>query len=85
MSESEITCQELVEIITDYLEGKLPAAERARFDVHLANCDGCRTYLDQMRQTIRLVGSLSEEDLSNPSRTKLLDVFRGWKRSSPQD
>jgi anti-sigma factor RsiW len=81
MAESEMTCQELVEIITDYLEGKLPAVERARFDVHLASCDGCRTYLDQMRQTIRLVGSLSDEDLSNTARTKLLDVFRGWKRS----
>jgi anti-sigma factor RsiW len=70
-----------VEIITDYLEGKLSAAERARFDVHLASCDGCRTYFDQMRQTNRLVGSLSEEDVSNPARMKLLNVFRGWKRT----
>ena len=79
MSQPEMTCQELVEVITAYLEGKLSAAERARFEAHLSGCDGCRTYLDQMRQTIRLVGALSEEDIPDDARDKLLDVFRAWK------
>jgi anti-sigma factor RsiW len=79
MSQPEMTCQELVEVITNYLEGKLSAAERARFEAHLSGCDGCRTYLDQMRQTIRLVGELSEEAIPDDARDKLLDVFRAWK------
>lgn len=80
MSQPEMTCQELVEVITDYLEGKLPPAERTRFEAHLSGCDGCRTYLDQLRQTIRLVGTLSEDAVPDEARNKLLDVFRAWKR-----
>ena len=80
MSQPEMPCQELVEVITDYLEGKLPPAERARFEAHLSGCEGCRTYLDQMRQTIRLAGTLSEDTIPDATRNKLLDVFRGWKR-----
>ena len=80
MSQPEMTCQELVEVITDYLEGKLLPAERARFEAHLSGCDGCRTYLDQMRQTIRLAGTLSEDTIPYATRNKLLDVFRAWKR-----
>jgi anti-sigma factor RsiW len=79
MSTAELTCKELVEIVTDYLEDRLPPAERQRFEQHLVGCEGCANYLDQMRQTIRLVGRLSEESISAPNRERLLRAFRDWK------
>ena len=72
-------CRELVELITDYLEGTLPASERARFERHLAGCDGCQAYLDQMRQTIDALGRLPPESLSPEAQSKLLEAFRGWR------
>jgi anti-sigma factor RsiW len=77
--ERALTCQELVELVTAYLEQVLPPDERARFDDHVAGCPGCATYVDQMRETIRLVGTLTEEDLSPGAREQLLGVFRAWK------
>jgi anti-sigma factor RsiW len=76
---NELTCQELVELVTDYLEGTLPAADRARFEAHLARCDGCDTYVEQMRQTIRLTRRLSEDSLAPEAREDLLRTFRDWK------
>ncbi len=61
MASNELTCKELVELVTDYLEGVLPPAERRRFEEHLAGCQGCWNYLQQMRATIRLTGQLTEE------------------------
>ena len=75
----DLTCAQLVELVTDYLEGRLAPAERARFEEHLGFCDWCVTYLEQMRQTIRAVGRLKGEDLSPELQDKLLDVFRGWQ------
>jgi anti-sigma factor RsiW len=72
----------LVELVTDYLEGRLPPAERERFESHLRGCDGCQTYLDQMRQTIRVLGTLPEDAVSDAARVKLLETFRAWKRRS---
>jgi len=80
MTSEELTCQELVELITDYIEGALSPAERARFDEHLAICTGCRNYLDQMQTTIRTLGQLKESDLEPVARDDLLEVFREWKR-----
>jgi anti-sigma factor RsiW len=77
--ERALTCQELVELVTAYLEQVLPPAERARFDAHVAGCPGCATYVDQMRETIQLLGTLTEEDLSPVARDQLLGVFRAWK------
>ena len=74
-----ITCQELVEVITDYIEGTLPEEDRERFDAHLELCDGCRIYLDQMRHTIAAVGRLNEESLDPRAREELVQAFRGWK------
>ncbi len=76
----ELTCQELVELITDYLEGHLPAPERARFEAHLADCPDCPVYLEQMRQTIRLLGRLPTERIPPAAREELLRAFREWKR-----
>ena len=55
-----MTCIELVELVTEYLEGSMPAEQRARFEEHVSGCDGCTTYLEQFRTTIRLTGMLSE-------------------------
>lgn len=81
----DLPCQELVELVTDYLEDALPAETRARFELHIADCPYCGTYLDQMRLTIALTGRLAEGDLSPESRDALLDAFRNWRatESSP--
>jgi predicted anti-sigma-YlaC factor YlaD len=81
MALNELTCKELVELVTDYLEGVLPPAERRRFEEHLAGCQGCRDYLQQMRETIRLTGQLTEEAIEPQAREALLHVFRAWKNS----
>ena len=78
----EMSCRELVEVITDYLEGVMPAADRARFDAHLKDCPYCVNYLAQMRETIAALGELSEESLSPDARGQLLKAFRGWARSA---
>lgn len=76
----ELTCQELVELVTDYLEARLPVAEQERFEAHLDVCQGCRTHLEQMRQTLRVAGRLREEAVPPAERDALLAAFRGWKR-----
>ena len=76
----ELTCSELVGLITEYLEGALPPVDRARFDTHLDSCLGCRIYLDQMRLTIQTVGRLGEESLPPQGREALLHAFRAWKQ-----
>ena len=79
MTIEALTCQELVELVTDYLEEKLPVAERERFEAHIATCQGCRHYLAQMRQTIDLAGKLTEEAIAPQTQEKLLQAFRDWK------
>jgi anti-sigma factor RsiW len=74
-----LTCRELVELVTDYLEGALPPEDRSRFEAHLAGCRGCRTYLRQMRQTIRLAGRLTEDAVPAAAERRLLRAFRAWK------
>jgi predicted anti-sigma-YlaC factor YlaD len=74
-----MTCKELVEIVTDYIEGSLPAADRILFDEHLLDCDGCRNYLEQMRHTIKLTGRLHEENLTPPQKDDLVRLFQNWK------
>ena len=76
----ELSCRELVELVTDYLENALPLAERVRFEEHLIACPGCQTYLEQMRQTIDVLGRVTEESLEPAARDQLLDLFRNWKR-----
>jgi anti-sigma factor RsiW len=76
---AELTCKELVELVTDYLEDLLPSAERARFELHLRACPDCRVYLAQMRAVIALSGSLAETDLEPEARGELLAVFRDWR------
>lgn len=74
----ELTCRELVRLVTDYLEETLPEIDRRRFDAHLAACDGCTTYLAQVQDTIRITGTLTEESLAPEARDELLAAFRTW-------
>jgi anti-sigma factor RsiW len=80
MTVDELACKELVELVTEYLEDTLPSAERARFDAHLKKCDGCHTYLEQMRQTIRALGTLEDETVTEEAKRILLEAFRSWKK-----
>ena len=79
----DLTCAELVELVSDYVEGALPPAERASFEEHLTVCEGCVNYLDQMRTTIALTGRLRSDDLSPEVQAELVDAFRGWRANSP--
>jgi anti-sigma factor RsiW len=82
---SELSCRELVELVTDYLEGALDASERARFEEHLAICEGCRSYLEQMRTTIAVTGSVDDNALEPGALDRLLAAFGDWKRARPAD
>jgi predicted anti-sigma-YlaC factor YlaD len=74
-----MTCKELVELVTEYLEGELSPGDGERFEEHLSICPGCEAYIDQMRSTIRVLGSLSEEAIEPQARDALLAAFRDWK------
>ena len=78
-----MTCVELVELVTEYLEGPLPPEQRTRFEAHLDECPGCANYLDQMRRTIELTGRLREDDVLPQAMHSLLEAFRGWRSVSP--
>ena len=73
-----ITCREMVELVTDYLESRMPQWDRFQFERHIAACDGCTRYLEQMRTTIRVTGRLTEEQISPEARDALRGVFRAW-------
>lgn len=76
--ERELTCREIVELVTAYLEDALDAADRERFEEHLVFCDGCGNYLEQMRETMRLTGRVTEE-IPAELEARLLEAFRGWR------
>jgi anti-sigma factor RsiW len=74
-----LDCDEFVELVTAYLEGGLAPETERLFVAHLAECDGCARYLDQIRQTMRTLGGLRPESLTTDARERLLDAFRGWR------
>jgi len=75
----QLSCQELVELVTDCLEGALPEADRDGFEHHIEGCTGCGEYVRQMRETIELTGSLTPADVSPQAESALLAAFRDWK------
>ena len=79
MTGGDLTCKEVVEIVSDYLEDALSAQDRARFEAHLAGCAGCTTYVEQMREIIRLTGMLTEDLVPVEQRERLRQAFRDWK------
>jgi anti-sigma factor RsiW len=72
-------CQQFVELVTDYLEGALSPADRRKFEAHLAFCPLCTEYFAQFRETIRLTGRITPEDLTPQMRTDLTDLYRRWR------
>jgi anti-sigma factor RsiW len=80
---ADIPCQQVVEMVTDYLEGSLPRRQRRRLERHLAGCPHCSEYLAQIRATIRLTGRLRSEDLSPEMAEDLGEVYRRWRDEDP--
>lgn len=79
-----LTCREFVELVTDYLEGALDPQLRRQFELHLSRCEGCQIYLEQMRQTLKLLGRLNEAAIPTEGKAKLLATFRAWKQTLPK-
>ncbi len=75
----ELACQQVVELVTDYLDGALSRSQRRRFESHLEGCEHCTEYLAQMRATIRLTGRLQVEDLSPQMQEEFTDIYRRWR------
>jgi len=73
-----LTCQQMVELVTEYLDGVMEPRRRARFEEHLAGCDGCTAYVAQFRTTVALVGRLDVDDVPAPVMGELLSAFRSW-------
>lgn len=74
----DLVCQQAVELVTGYLEGALPSAQRRRFEAHLASCPDCPEYLAQMRAVIALAGSVTTDDLTPRARSELISLYRRW-------
>ena len=79
---TEFSCQEMIEVVTNYLDGALPPDERQRFESHLSYCAGCSTYVEQMRETIRQTGVIPREESLPPAlREEIVTQFRTWRRN----
>jgi anti-sigma factor RsiW len=79
MTTGPMDCNELVELVTAYLDGSLDLEDRARFDLHLLECDGCENYLQQFRSTVATVGKIAVEELDPALRDRLVEAFRDWR------
>jgi predicted anti-sigma-YlaC factor YlaD len=75
----DIVCQQAVELVTEYLEGSLSRRSRRRFEAHLRACPNCSAYLEQMRATIRLTGTVEPEDLTPEARADITELYRRWR------
>jgi anti-sigma factor RsiW len=75
-----ISCQEVVELVTEYLEAALPAGEAALFEQHLNFCEGCVWYVHQIRTAVAATGELREEEIPAETRDALVAAFRDWNR-----
>jgi anti-sigma factor RsiW len=75
----DIVCQEAVELVTDYLEGTLTRRERRRLEAHLRACPNCAAYLEQIKMTIELAGTIEPDDLSSEAQADLIELYRRWR------
>jgi anti-sigma factor RsiW len=73
-----LSCQQMVELVTEYLVGVMEPRRRARFEAHLAGCDGCTNYVEQFRTTVSVVGRLEVDDVPEPVMAELISAFRSW-------
>jgi len=80
-SHEHLSCQEVVELVTEYLDGALTAERASLFEQHLNFCDGCVWYVDQIKMTVDAVGEVREEDVPPEARDRLMTAFRAWKSS----
>jgi anti-sigma factor RsiW len=81
-SDTEMTCKELVELVTHYLEDALPDDDRMRFEAHLAECPWCVEYVAQIERTVTAVGASWRNVESDAGMAELLELFRDWKRGA---
>jgi anti-sigma factor RsiW len=79
MTDHPMDCNELVELVTAYLDGALDPDTQARFDMHLVECEGCQNYLQQFRETVRTVGKIRDDELDPAFRKRLLDAFKDFR------
>ena len=79
LGRKNLVCQQAVELVTDYLEGALSRRDRRRFEAHLQGCPNCTAYLEQIRTTIVLSGSIQPEDFTPEARADLIDLYRRWR------
>jgi len=79
---SPLNCQQLVELVTNYLDGALTSRDRRRFERHISDCPHCTAYLEQLRVTLDELGELHEQDVAPEVRDELLEAFRDWGSSS---
>ena len=82
---ADIRCHQIVELVTDYLEGALDEAERTRFEMHIMVCRGCENYVDQMRQAADAAGDVPPEEPDPEQMEELLEAFRSWKRRTLEE
>jgi predicted anti-sigma-YlaC factor YlaD len=80
-SAEHLSCQEVVDLVTDYLEDEMNGEKTALFEQHLNFCEGCVLYVDQMRTTVAMAGRIEEEEVPPETRERLLTAFRDWRRS----
>ncbi len=80
VNQNQLNCQEVVELVTDYLEQALLPEMKAKFDEHIAECPGCDTYLEQVQQTILMLRKLTEQQMFPETKQELLEIFRNWKQ-----
>jgi len=79
-----MTCRQVVQLLNDYLEGTLPAADRRRVEEHLAGCEACTAFVGQLRASRRIVGRLAEEAIPEAVKQELLTAFRSWRPAGPR-
>ena len=77
-----VSCSEIAELATDYLEGSLPLGKRLDYWFHTFICPSCKVYFEQIRETVRKLGSLRRDDVSTATRDELTEIFRNWRDKS---
>jgi predicted anti-sigma-YlaC factor YlaD len=82
---ADIRCHQIVELVTDYLEGALDEADRTRFEMHIIVCRGCENYLEQMRRTADVVGDAPPDEPDPEQMEELLEAFRSWRRRTLEE
>jgi len=80
VNQNQLNCQEVVELVTDYLEQALLPEMQAQFEEHIAECPGCDTYLEQIQQTIMMLRKLTEQQMFPNTKQELVEIFRNWKQ-----